>query len=236
MISMNGTGNHQWIFLSSKGEDPHINMFAAGCGTRPTDTRDFDYDNTSGPIVMRGILKHKIIKRCWADGRQFYFMDSGYFGNQVSSRNRNGLKLWHRIVPNNLQHTEIIPRPDDRWQRLKISICAPKISGDKIIIAAPDEKPCRFYGIDQQQWINDTVLKLKQYTDRPIEIRQRNKSRIERTHSDTLEQALIGAHALVTFNSNAATEAAILGYPVFVLSPVHAAAPVADTQHSGARC
>jgi ribosomal protein L28 len=229
---MSGTGNHPWIFLSSKGADPHINMFAAGCGVKPTDTRDFDYDQTSGPVVLRGILKHKIIKRCWADGRDFYFVDSGYFGNQVSSRNRRGLKLWHRIVKNNLQHTEIVPRPDDRWQRLRISISSPKTGGNKIVVAAPDDKPCRFYGIDQQTWIDHTVDTIKQYTDRPIEVRQRTKSRIDRTRNDTLEQALVGAHALVTFNSNAATEAAVLGYPVFVLAPVHAALPVANTDLS----
>jgi hypothetical protein len=125
-----------------------------------------------------------------------------------------------------------VPRPDDRWQRLRISISSPKTGGNKIVVAAPDDKPCRFYGIDQQTWIDHTVDTIKQYTDRPIEVRQRTKSRIERTRNDTLEQALVGAHALVTFNSNAATEAAVLGYPVFVLAPVHAALPVANTDLS----
>jgi hypothetical protein len=220
------------IFLSKDGTDEYINMIAHGCGQVPTNTADFVYEESDEPIVLRGIMKHQIIKRCWANNRTFYFVDSGYFGNQVGTRNRFGFKLWHRIVKNNLQHGDIVARPDDRWRRLGITIETAKLGGDRIVVAAPDEKPCKFYSIDQQDWVEKTVNTIRQYTDRPVEVRARPKSRTERTHNNTLAQALTGAHALVTFNSNAATEAAILGYPVFVLAPAHAARPVADTDLS----
>jgi hypothetical protein len=215
------------IFLSKNGEDEYINMFARGCGAEPTNTEDFDYKNSSGPIILRGILKDKIMKHCWKTGRDFYYVDTGYFGNEVTEKNPNGWKYWHRIVKNNLQHTDIISRPNDRFQKFNKYFNPWKKSGRKILIAAPDEKPCKFYGIDQEQWLKDTVDTIKQYTDRPVEIRQRAKNRIDRTVNSTLESALNNdVFALVTYNSVAAVESVFYGIPVFTLAPANAAHPV----------
>jgi hypothetical protein len=49
---------------------------------------------------------------------------------------------------------------------------------------------------------------------------------------EPLTKALEQAHCVVTFNSNAAIESIINGVPAFVLSPVHAAKPVANTNLS----
>jgi hypothetical protein len=214
------------IFLSKDGQDQYINMFARGCGFQATS--DFDYATSRDPIVLRGILKHKIMKQCWADCRDFYYMDSGYFGNYPNSSNPHGSKVWHRVVKNDLQHGPIVPRPDDRWKRFNINLSARR-TGSKIIVAAPDEKPCKFYGIDQQQWINETIDTIKKYTDRPVIVRQRSPNRIDRIQSDPLSKVLLDdVHALVTFNSVAAVESVLLGVPAFTLAPSHAAAPVAN--------
>lgn len=205
------------IFLSKNNKDEYINMLASGLGHMPVSK--FDYDASSDPIVLRGILKHKVMKRCWADGRDFYYVDTGYFGNTVSK-----IKEWHRIVKNNLQLTEIQTRPGDRWERHCIKF-SPWVKGRKIIVAAPDEKPCKFYNIKLDEWIAQTVATLEQHTDRPIVVRQRAPKRIDRFQKDTLAQVLTDAHALVTFNSNAATESIIHGVPVFTLAP-NAASPV----------
>lgn len=206
------------IFLSKDGNDEYVNMFARSAGATPVS--DFDYSASNEPIVLRGILKHKIMKRCWNDGRDFYYIDTGYFGNKLT-------KLYHRIVKNNLQHGEIVPRPSDRWDRLNLTIQPWKPPGSKIIVAAPDEKPCKFYGIELQSWIDQTVSTLRQYTDRPIVVRQRAKLRIDRVQNDTLVEALSkDVHALVTFNSVAAVESIMNGVPAFTLAPANAASPV----------
>jgi hypothetical protein len=210
-----------WIFLSKAGQDRYVNMFAAGSGSRITNTDDFDYAASAHPIVLRGILKHKIMQRCWQDGRDFYYMDTGYFGN-------TRWKQWHRIVPNNLQHGEIQQRPADRLEQLRIKWQSRR-HGRRIIVAAPDEKPCRFYGIDQQTWITHTVAMLAKHTDRPVVVRQRAVQRIDRTVHDPLCRVLENdVHALVTFNSVAAIESILCGVPAFVCAPVHAASPVAN--------
>ena len=220
-----------WIFLSKNGEDEYINRFARGSGGRITDTDEFDYDRDREPIVLRGILKHKIMHRCWQDGRRFYYMDTGYFGNERTPLNPNGWKYWHRIVKNDLQHgDEIITRPGDRFKMFNKKFVPWKKDGGKILIAKPDEKPMKFYGLDLDLWIENTVNEIKKYSDRPIVIRDRAKQRIDRIAHDTLEQALKDdVFALVTFNSNAAVESIFQGIPAFVLAPTHAASPVART-------
>lgn len=216
------------IFLSKDGEDEYVNMFAAGCKTKPVSTDDFVYESSNEPIVLRGILKHKIMKRCWADNRTFYYIDTGYFGNERTQQNPNGWKYWHRIVKNNLQHGEIISRPDDRWKQFNKKFRPWKKSGTKILVAAPDEKPCKFYGTTQEEWIKNTVDTIKQYTDRPVVVRQRAKQRIDRVVHDTLQQALDDdVFALVTYNSVAALESVFHGIPAFTLAPANAASPVA---------
>ena len=216
-----------WTFLTKDGTDEYINMFAKGCGVVPTHIDDFVFENNNNPVVLRGILKHKIMKQCWETGRDFFYIDTGYFGNERTNTNPNGWKYWHRVVKNNLQHGEIILRPADRFEKFKKTIHPWKKDGRKILIAAPDEKPCKFYGIDKQTWLDQTIDLIKQHTDRPVEIRERAPNRIDRIKNSTLLEALDNdVFALVTFNSNAATEAAFYGIPTFTLAPSNAASPV----------
>ena len=218
---------NNWIFLSKEGKDEYVNMFAIGRVGRVIYTVDFDYRDSDDPIILRGILKHKIMKKCWLDGRDFYFMDTGYMGNHRGPLNPMGWKFYHRIVKNDLQHSEMIKRPDDRFRKLAIPLHDWKKGGRKILIAKPDEKPMKFYGLELDEWLQETIDTIKKYTDRPIEVRERVKSRVERTINSTLKEALDDdVHCLVTFNSNSATEAVMYGYPSFTLSPTHAASPV----------
>lgn len=215
------------IFLSKNGEDEYVNMFAKGCKSPITSTDDFAYEDSNKPIVLRGILKHKIMKRCWEDNRTFYYIDTGYFGNERTKDNPNGWKYWHRIVKNDLQHGEIIKRPNNRFESFGKKFFPWKKDGRKILIAKPDIKPCKFYGIDLDTWIEETVSTIKQHTDRPVVVRERAPKRIDRIATDTLQQALDDdVFALVTFNSVAAVESIFHGIPVFTLAPSNAASPV----------
>jgi hypothetical protein len=215
------------IFLSKNGQDEYINNFAKGSGVQPMNSNNFVYEDSTDPIVIRGILKYKLMKQCWDDQRDFYYVDTGYFGNEKTITNPNGWKYWHRIVKNNLQHTDIISRPDDRFKKFNKKFNPWKKSGRNILIAAPDEKPCKFYGVDKETWVQNTIDTIKQYTDRPIIVRERAKQRIDRIVNNTLQQALDDdVFALVTFNSVAAIESIFHGIPAFTLAPANAAMPV----------
>ena len=215
------------IFLSKNGDDEYIDMYAHGLGLESTPLESWRYENSTEPLMLRGIMKHKIIKQCWADQRPFRYMDSGYLGNRPSFKNPHGWKVWHRIVPNNLQHDQVIPRPSDRWNRLGLEV-ANRRRGNTILIVAPDEKPCKFYDIELDTWLKQTIDTIKQHTDRPIVVRDRSRSRTDRK-TNRVEKALDDVHAVVTFNSIAGTEAILAGVPVFALAPSNAARPVSNT-------
>jgi hypothetical protein len=207
----------EMIYLSKNGTDEYVNMFAQGAGAVPTSDKDFVYEDSTDPIVLRGILKHKIMKKCWEDERDFYYMDSGYLGNYKSPINPNGWKWFHRIVKNDLQHNTIIDRPSDRWEKLKYQIPNWKKNGRNILVVMPSDKPAKFYNIDMNEWREYVVATLKQYTDRPIIIREK-ASRPQRINK-TIYEELDNTYAVVTLQSIAATEAILYGVPAFTLAP-----------------
>ena len=219
---MNYGNKNCMICLSKNKTDQYINMFAKSANLPIYDYSDFPDDV---PIVIRSMGKRKLIHECWKNKRDFYYMDSGYVGNYKSSINPNGWKQWHRIVKNDVQHNEIIDRPNDRWNRLQQAIHKPKKGGAHILLVTPSEKPCKFYGIDRDQWVKDTVNEIKKHTDRSIIIRDKapRQSRIDKTIYDDLDNC----HAMVTYQSIAAVESVLYGVSAFTTAPT-AADPVCD--------
>lgn len=209
------------ICLSKNLTDEYVNMFAQGAGL-PVQNYDSDYGNN--PILIRSMGKRKLIHECLQNNQTFYYMDSGYVGNYKSQSNPYGWKLWHRIVKNDIQHNEIVDRPDDRWRRLNYPIHKRKV-GTHILLVTPSEKPCKFYGIDRDSWVNETVAEIKQHTDRPIVIR--DKAVRQQRINKTIFNDLNNCHALVTYQSIAAVESVLYGVPAFTLAPT-AADPVCD--------
>ena len=209
------------ICLSKNLSDEYTNMFAKGAGLP---IEDYTYDFGNNPILIRSMGKRKLIKQCWENNHTFYYMDSGYVGNYKSKSNAYGWKLWHRIVKNDVQHTDIIDRPDDRWKRIAYPIEDRK-QGSHILLVTPSEKPCKFYGINKDTWVKETVAEIKKHTDRPIVVR--DKATRQQRINKTIFEDLNNCHALVTYQSIAAVESVLYGVPAFTLAPT-AADPVCD--------
>lgn len=214
-------------FIALGGKDGFLDCFAHGSKAKIIPKTEFVYDDEiDKPIAFRSISKAGLITNCWRDKRDFYFMDTGYFGNYVSSVNPKGQKRWHRIVKNNVQHLgPITYRPDDRWNTLvkefpRLQWTRWKKEGKKILVVVPSEKPCKLYGIDAMSWLETTIETLKKHTDREIVIRTKSPIRTERAVVHTIYDAMDDdIFALVTYNSIAATEAIAYGIPAFALAP-----------------
>ena len=195
--------------------DPILQSFVQGAGGQISTWSREEFTPT--PVVLRGITKRKQMDACRAAGRDFYYMDTGYFGNGKR-------KLYHRITKNDVQNFgPIIDRPGDRLQATGFQ---PHkfYRGTNILLAPPSQKLLNLYDINLEEWLQQTQDEIKKHTDRPIVIRLK-QGRSARVSDNTMEMALAqDVHCLVTFSSIAAGEALLLGKPAITLGPNAAAA------------
>ena len=195
--------------------DPLLQSFVQGAGGQISTWEK--EQSTMTPAVLRGITKRKQMEGCRAAGRDFYYMDTGYFGNGKR-------KLYHRITKNDVQNFgPIIDRPSDRLQATGFE---PHkfYRGTNILLAPPSQKLLNLYDINLEEWLQQTQDEIKKHTDRPIVIRLK-QGRSARVSDNTMEMALAqDVHCLVTFSSIAAGEALLLGKPAITLGPNAAAA------------
>lgn len=212
---------------AAKGHDydPFLRSFLIGVNGIES-TWDAE-ESTSNSLVIRGLGggSQKAIRRCWQEDRDFYAIDTGYFGNGKH-------KIWHRITKNNFQNLgPIIERPYDRLELVEYNY-TPIYAGAKILICPPSDKVMNMFNQDTaDKWVIKTIEEIKKYTDRPIEIRMK-PSRTDRISTNTIQQALAdNVHCLVTYNSIAATEALMAGRAAISLGP-NAAQMVSETNLS----
>lgn len=165
-----------------------------------------------------------LIQSWKARGRRWIYWDRGYarriFATDLPTGDDGGYYRWH---VGSFQMKRIRPVPGDRWKDLKTEVWPWARDGKHVVVAEPSPTYEKFHGIEG--WTKNTVMKLKQLTDRPLVIRDKEMQRFGRK----LHQDLRGAHCLVTHGSNAAVEAVIMGCPVFVDREASAAALVGRT-------
>lgn len=203
-------------------QDAILDNFLTGAQGVFAGSKHLDDLDTKTPIVVRGIAKKKVMHKALKDGRDFYYIDTGYFGNEKT-------KLYHRCVKNGLQFNLPIWKdcPDDRFVTTGTQIRR-KTPGKNILLCPPSQKALSYWGVDLNEWLESTKQEIAKHTDRPIVVREKQKRHV-RTNADTMEMALQrDVHCLVTYNSIAAVEALILGKPVFTMGP-NAAKPLSNT-------
>jgi len=187
------------------------------------------------PLIFRGIVKRKQIHDCINRGEDFYYTDTGYFGNFVSAGNPSGKKIWHRVVKNELQKSKIESTPTDRWQALvkgdsRLQWPGWKKTGNKILLVVSNPKSCHYFGYEMPQWLDETITTIKKHTDMEIVIRYKG-SRSARNHDSIYDVLDQNVFATVAFNSIAAMESIAYGVPAFATVNC-AASPLALTDLS----
>jgi len=205
--------------------DVILESFLLGSNGVFANSKNIDDNPVSTPVVVRGIAKKKVMHRCLEQGRDFYYIDTGYFGNHKH-------KNYHRITKNALQYSLPL-KPNCRSDRFEATDTTINhwTPGKNILLCPPSQKALSYWGVDLQEWLDSTIAEIKKYTDRPIVVREK-QSRHTRVNVDTMEMALSNdVHAMVTYNSIAAVESLIFGKPVFTMGP-NAAKPLANTSLS----
>jgi len=176
--------------------------------------------NVSSPVIFRGMTGRKIVEACEKQNREYLYIDTGYIGNMQKRKD------WHRVVSSGMQHSQINWNlNNDRFEKIAASkpyLRFPgwKKDGRAILVVTPSEKPCKYYGINRDEFVEQTLATLKKYTDRPIVVRDKTIRR-ERVGGGSIYHQLDedNVFAVVTYNSIAATEAIGYGVPCFTLAP-----------------
>ena len=91
----------------------------------------------------------------------------------------------------------------------------PITQGSRIMLVPPHPKVAETFSLgDVDAWIDSTVEKIQQHTDRPVFVRSRPENRSQRQFSDALRD---NVHAVVVYNSNAGVESVVHHIPVVAL-------------------
>ena len=182
--------------------------------------KDLANYNPSMPVIFRGMTGRKVVEACERQNREYLYIDTGYIGNMQKRKD------WHRLVSNGMQHSTINwTMNDDRFKSIAetkpyLNFPGWKKDGRAILVVTPSEKPCKYYGIDRDKFVDETITELKKHTDRPIVVRDKAIRR-DRVGDGSIYHQLDedDIFAVVTYNSIAATEAIGYGVPCFTLAP-----------------
>ena len=198
-------------FISLEGAEYGVQEFTHGSGGKFVSYEEM-YANTTMPMCWSGFFKPLKLEICKNYNLKFYNLDTGYFGNIKR-------KIIFRVSVNNFQNVDpVIDRPADRWEQLGLEQYSFK-QGSAIVIVPPDRKIASTLGLESEdQWINETVLKIKNFTDREIKIRKRPEPRADRIVSNTFKDFIKDdTFCVVGYSSNALVEAAMHDIPVISL-------------------
>ncbi len=136
--------------------------------------------------------------------KDFYYVDHGYIRKDILNNN------YYRICKNSrFLDFFIDDLPSNRYEKLGINLNYNKNKGTKIVIFEPSPFVCMINHINQSQWVNDVVKKIKKYTNREIIISRKSYSRGVNVFEDM--------YVLIHYASMGAIEALIKNIPIITL-------------------
>lgn len=208
-------------FLSLDKDDSIVQPLSKNLGAIYLDDwRQIENYPANYSVIFRGMTGRKIVDACKKQNKSYLYIDTGYIGNMQKRKD------WHRIVVNGMQHSNVnFNMPDNRFNMIAhskkyLKFPGWKKNGGPILLVTPSEKPCKFYGITRDEFVNNTINTIKKYTDRQIIVRDKVNRR-DRVGLGSIYHQLDedNIFAVVTYNSIAATEAIGYGVPCFTLAP-----------------
>lgn len=233
---------HERVFVwtySNRGDE--VQAFAEGLRNLGVDHEVVDGAVLPGEcdVLVTWSLPHPDYSSprdaAWKLARRHLVLERGYV-----RRDAYHACGWERL--NNHADFRIpVPLPADRRRHCGFELKPWRKDGEHIVLAAQAEndKSLVYRGscTNNNAWCLRTAHQLAALTDRPIVYRPHplhphliHHERIVRcSRTEPLEECLENAWALVTYSSNSAVEAAMLGVPVFLSNDIGMAWPIANT-------
>jgi hypothetical protein len=182
-------------------------------------------------IIDTQIAKKKFV--CVADSNLFLYATLTNSPHHYLRYSFNG------VFPNTGIYFDSTPNPK-RWQQistdLKINLQSNVRNGSSIVLCVQRNGGWSMSKTSTIDWINNTVTKIRQHSDRPIVVRPHPKDNKAQTDlrnlnltrfknvslslNKALDQDLIGAWAVVNHNSSSIVAPVIKGYHAFITDPL----------------
>jgi len=178
-------------------------------------------DNTSHDALPNSMFwgfvnnNMALVKVLEARKHQYWFTDTPYFGRFDNSNLKQNNHYW-RICKNNVHVGLISGCKEDRFDKFKIKVKPPQRQGNYILVCPSSPGINQYLG--KPNWLDETITKIKKYTDRPIKVRQKPRGRRTSGPSEAkvpIEEDLKDAWVCVTSCSISAIESISEGVPVF---------------------
>jgi len=209
------------------------------------------------PTGKHLLLRNTVIQQQLKNKRHVIGVDSNLFLYKNKENPLHYLRYsFDGIFPNTGIYcdTEIDPF---RWKKishnLKIQPKEWRTNGDHILLLLQRNGGWSMGNLDVQDWANDVIAQVRQYSDRHIIIRPhpgdkdainylnprlgrckiKFSKRITLSYNKNLEDDLVDCWAAINYNSSPAVGAAIEGVPIFVMDPARSqCAEIANTDLS----
>ena len=204
--------------------DRVIKAFYDGCPEEKKLIQGFQYEESDVAVIF-GVYKSKV-RISWPRGKVFrqqrekqrdvIVLETGYV-------NRGDLETHHYAAGFNGLNGRADFRNKgmgpERWEALSAHL-VPYSRGEKIILCGQVPHDASVDMHDHKKWIAETAAALRKLTSRPIVFRPHPLFELPCPEGCEFSKLplvtdLKDAHAVVTWNSNSAVEAAIYGKPVF---------------------
>lgn len=183
--------------------------FARGCGGRVVTTNVWE----RGDAMFYGVsdANEGVWRQAQAvrDEHTYFYADNAFFDQYRGVQYRVGI--------NRLQHPGTGASDGTRFRRLGIPLKDWRTRGEHILVTPQSD---HFMNVVVQypgNWLSDTLAAIKQYTDRPIQVRLWNRDKFKLAAE--LPQQLENCWALVTHSSGSAITALMMGIPVVATAP-----------------
>lgn len=175
------------------------------------------------PIAIFGILRGtaELMRICKEHNIDYYYFDHAYFYRADRHKNHMAFNTrFYRITKNGQSLNKIIEwnKSEEYANRIKVFRRTFNIKvntkffqseGEKILVLPPSDYICKFYNYGtQEDWINKTVKKIEEHTDRKIIIRRKGDK------ENFIEQ-LQSAYCTVSSQTTAIIDSIRFGKPSF---------------------
>lgn len=214
------------IYLSGNPvHDRVLKAFYKGCPLERELIRGFHYVPSDVAVVF-GVYKSRVkashargnvIQQQRQNNLDVIVLETGYV-NRGDGENHHYAAGWNGL--NGRADFRNDKSPPERWNKLGVQL-RPYSPGKNIVLCGQVPWDASVDNVKIEKWLKETAEAIKAVTDRPIVFRPHPLAQVdslpgcEYHYGSPLEDDLKDAHAVVTFNSNSAVEAAIYGKPVF---------------------